>query len=286
MTTALQGQESLFLKTSFPRCTAIAGLLCLSVAGAIPAASAMPANPQYGPDHGGWNAPDQDPQHRGFRDGQNAAQQDIANHQRPDPNHRQEFRHPPLPPELHGAYRDGFLRGYQQAASHMPGGQPPVPPSPPAPRSGDGFQNNGPALQIRHHGFQDGMDGALHDMDNNRRPDPNNRDEFRHPAVPPELAEPYRDGFRHGYNAAVQALTAMPNSWRMGPFGTAHSRGFHDGAEGALRDYENQRRPDPNNRDEYRHPAMPPDLAEPYRDGFQHGYARVTDELQGYFGRF
>jgi len=51
------------------------------------------------------------------------------------------------------------------------------------------------------------MDGALRDLDNHRRPDPNNRDEFRRPNVPYEMVEPYRDGFRRGYK--IEGLLAV-----------------------------------------------------------------------------
>jgi hypothetical protein len=63
-------------------------------------------------------------------------------------------------------------------------------------------------------------------------------------------------------------------------------RGFRDGIIGAQKDFDNHRRPDPNNRDEYRRPNnVPYDMVEAYRDGFRRGYERVTEELQGYFGR-
>jgi hypothetical protein len=49
-------------------------------------------------------------------------------------------------------------------------------------------------------------------------------------------------------------------------------RGFHDGVEGARKDYENHRRPDVRNRDEYRHPDMPRRDRRAYRQGFERGY--------------
>jgi len=64
------------------------------------------------------------------------------------------------------------------------------------------------------------------------------------------------------------------------------TRGFQDGAEGAIRDFDNNRRPDPNNRDEYRHPNnVPYPLMDAYRDGFARGYQVVAHELMGYSGR-
>jgi hypothetical protein len=49
-------------------------------------------------------------------------------------------------------------------------------------------------------------------------------------------------------------------------------RGFHDGVEGARKDYGNRRRPNVNNREEYRHPDMPRRDRGPYRRGFERGY--------------
>ncbi len=58
-------------------------------------------------------------------------------------------------------------------------------------------------------------------------------------------------------------------------------RGFHDGIEGARKDFGNHRRPDVENRDEYRHPHLPPEEREAYRDGFRRGYDRAAHHLWG-----
>jgi hypothetical protein len=58
-------------------------------------------------------------------------------------------------------------------------------------------------------------------------------------------------------------------------------RGFHDGIEGARRDFENHRPPNVENREEYRHPELPPEQREVYRDGFRRGYARAMAHLTG-----
>ena len=55
-------------------------------------------------------------------------------------------------------------------------------------------------------------------------------------------------------------------------FREVQQRGFHDGIEGARRDYENHRRPDVNNRDEYRHPAFRGPDRHAYREAFRRGY--------------
>src|SRR3979411_1851838 len=47
--------------------------------------------------------------------------------------------------------------------------------------------------------------------------------------------------------------------WNMPPqeFRDIQRQGYHDGIEGARKDYDNHRRPDVNNRDEYRPPHVP-----------------------------
>ncbi len=64
-------------------------------------------------------------------------------------------------------------------------------------------------------------------------------------------------------------------------FREAQLRGFHDGIEGARKDFENHRAPDVNNRDEYRHPHVSSSLREDYRDGFARGYDRAMAHLMG-----
>lgn len=60
---------------------------------------------------------------------------------------------------------------------------------------------------IERRGFHDGIEGARHDFDNHRRPDPNNRDEFRDPKF---IARPdrraYREAFRRGYWVGVRHI--------------------------------------------------------------------------------
>jgi hypothetical protein len=61
--------------------------------------------------------------------------------------------------------------------------------------------------EITRRGFHDGIQGARRDYENHRRPDVNNRDEFRHPRdIPHEARRQYRDAFRRGYNAGVQHM--------------------------------------------------------------------------------
>ena len=59
-------------------------------------------------------------------------------------------------------------------------------------------------------------------------------------------------------------------------------QGFHDGIEGAHKDFENHRRPDVENRDEYRHPHVPSNERHDYREGYREGYQRGVEHLFGH----
>ncbi len=59
-------------------------------------------------------------------------------------------------------------------------------------------------------------------------------------------------------------------------------RGYHDGVEGARKDYENHRAFDVNNREEYRHPDNVHSRdRKAYREGFRRGYQAGADHLMG-----
>lgn len=76
-------------------------------------------------------------------------------------------------------------------------------------------------------------------------------------------------------------------SWDNPPqeFRDIQRQGFHDGIEGARKDYDNHRRPDVNNRDEYRHPHVPESARADYREGFRRGYQVGMDHLMAGSGR-
>jgi hypothetical protein len=59
--------------------------------------------------------------------------------------------------------------------------------------------------------------------------------------------------------AAPEPAAFGQERWEMPPgeFNEIQRRGFHDGIEGARRDYGNHRNPDVDNREEYRHPDLP-----------------------------
>jgi Spy/CpxP family protein refolding chaperone len=69
--------------------------------------------------------------------------------------------------------------------------------------------------------------------------------------------------------------------WNMPPqeFKDIQRQRYHDGIEGARKDYDNHRRPDVNNRDEYRHPHVPESARADYREGFRRGYETAWDHL-------
>jgi len=60
--------------------------------------------------------------------------------------------------------------------------------------------------EIQRQGFHDGIEGAHKDFDNHRRPNVNNRDEYRHPHAPRDQRDAYRDGFRRGYDVGMAHL--------------------------------------------------------------------------------
>ncbi len=97
-------------------------------------------------------------------------------------------------------------------------------PPPPAPGYGRGYAGGGyggggwdappPEMrEVMRQGFHDGIIGAQRDVENHRRPDVRNRDEFRHPNVPGFLRRDYRDGFRRGYGVAMSHLLNGPRPY-------------------------------------------------------------------------
>lgn len=191
---------------NFNRLATAALFSSLLIMPAAPAAAepAAPALGQYR-DEGMYSGRIFQARRRGFEEGMEGAIRDFGNRRRPDPDNRDEFRHPPVPGELRDAYRDGFERGYQQAMSELMNG---------GGDRDDAYREQGPRGQARMRGFQEGMEGAMHDFDNHRRPDPDNRDEFRHPHVPYQLQDAYRNGFRRGYNVAMRGLMGLPTGHR------------------------------------------------------------------------
>ena len=65
-------------------------------------------------------------------------------------------------------------------------------------------------------------------------------------------------------------------------FREVQRRGFHDGIEGARKDFENHRAPNVNNRDEFRHPNfIPGPDRRNYKFGFRKGYDAGVRHMYG-----
>jgi hypothetical protein len=149
---------------------------------------------------------------------------------------------------------------------------------------------------IQRRGFHDGIEGARRDYGNHRRPDVDNREEYRNSDLPPDLREPYRAAFRRGYQMAASHLWGTPppppspvapprqdwDAWGARGLGSdAEHQGYHEGSEAARRDFQSQRRPDPDDHESYRNPHVPPGLADEYREGFMRGYEVTISQLAG-----
>ncbi len=81
-----------------------------------------------------------------------------------------------------------------------------------------------------------------------------------------------------------QARWDGERGWEAPPpeFAAARQRGFRDGIDGAKKDFENHRRPDVRNRDEFRNPHFipGPDRRE-YKMGFRRGYEVAVRHMFG-----
>ena len=83
---------------------------------------------------------------------------------------------------------------------------------------------------------------------------------------------------------AGPALAQEHGGWDVAPeeFREVQRQGYHDGVEGARKDFENHRHPDVENRDEYRHPHVASGEREDYRQGYRQGYQRAVEHLYGH----
>jgi hypothetical protein len=84
--------------------------------------------------------------------------------------------------------------------------------------------------------------------------------------------------------AAPQGPPAVQGGWDAPPpeFREIQRQGFHDGVEGARKDFDNHRPPNVNNRDEFRHPHVSASAREDYREGFRRGYDVAWQHLAGH----
>lgn len=274
--------------------TAIVFSFISVVPGTRNASAASPEPAVYGQEP--WEMPPgefNDIQRRGFHDGIEGARKDFGNRRRPDPDNRDEYRHPDLPRDAREVYRQAFRRGYRQAASHLWGVAPP-PPGPVGPPPGqdwDRWGMRGLGNDAARRGYHEGMEEARRDVQFNRNTDPDDQPQFRNPPVPPPLVDDYREGFMRGYEVAKSQLTGG-TAWdmrgnnfdRWAPpdrFSEWQRRGFRDGIDGARKDFGNHRRPSVFNRDEYRSPHVPYGVARDYRQGFRRGYEMAASRLWG-----
>jgi hypothetical protein len=60
--------------------------------------------------------------------------------------------------------------------------------------------------EVKRQGFHDGIEGARKDFDHHRPPNVNGRAEYRHPHVDASVRDDYREGYRRGYEVAMQHL--------------------------------------------------------------------------------
>ena len=99
------------------------------------------------------------------------------------------------------------------------------------------------------------------------------------PPPPQNYGQPY--GQQPGYGPPQGP---PPQPWEGVPpeFRAAQQRGFHDGVEGARKDFANHRPPNVNNRDEFRHPNfIPGPDRRDYRYGFKQGYNVAVQHIYG-----
>lgn len=267
-----------------------------------PSMNASPA-PQYGQQRG-WDTPPgelNDMQRRGFRDGMEGARRDFGNGRRPDVNNREEYRIPQelprdIPPQMREQWRDGYRRGYNAAAAHLWNAAPPPPerrqePEQPPARNWDQWGMRGMQSDAQRQGYREGAQEARKDFQFQRRADPDSHEEYQNPRVAPPFVDEYREGFMRGYTVSMSQLSGEPDwqqyngdpgQWQPPNNYTDPARqGFRDGIDGARKDFGNNRRPDPNNRDEYRNPNMPDQARWEYRQGFRRGYEIAAARLWG-----
>ncbi len=93
------------------------------------------------------------------------------------------------------------------------------------------------------------------------------------------MAQPYSPS----QEAQTAAYGQASSGWDTPPqeFQDIQRQGFHDGIEGARKDYDNHRKPNVRNRDEYRHPSVSRSARQDYRAGFSRGYDVAMSHLVG-----
>lgn len=90
-------------------------------------------------------------------------------------------------------------------------------------------------------------------------------------------------GVAAGTPAVASGQDRDRDDWNAPPqeFREVQRQGFHDGVEGARKDFEHHRHADFDDRDEYRHPHVPKSERMDYRDGYRRGYEKAMSHLMG-----
>ena len=158
--------------------------------------------------------------------------------------------------------------------------------------------------ELQRRGFRDGIQGARRDYGNHRRPDVNNREEYRYCNLGHGECGVYQAAFRRGYQEAASHLWNAPqppvavvpppdhdrdrdrgsawDNWGMsGLEKEAERRGYRDGVEEARHDVQFNRNTDPDDQPQFRNPPVPPPMAGEYREGFLRGYEVAVSQMRG-----
>lgn len=101
---------------------------------------------------------------------------------------------------------------------------------------------------------------------------------------PPQPPQGYGQGGYGQGGYGQGGYGGQQGGWDNAPqeFRDAQRRGFHDGIEGARRDFQNHRPPNVNNRDEFRHPNfIPGPDRRDYKFGFRKGYDVAARHMYG-----
>ncbi len=83
--------------------------------------------------------------------------------------------------------------------------------------------------------------------------------------------------------AQEHGVVVEQQRWDLPPheFSEIQRKGFHDGVEGARKDFDHHRAPNVQDRDEYRHPHVDESARDDYREGFRRGYDAAMSHLEG-----
>lgn len=84
-------------------------------------------------------------------------------------------------------------------------------------------------------------------------------------------------------NGKAAAMAAQDHDWDQPPqeFRDVQRRGFHEGIEAARHDVERHRHADADDHETFRHPPVPREDRDAYRDAFRRGYERAMQHMSG-----